>query len=138
MAARWWPSTIRRTILAVSTDVLLVDDDEAFRSAARMLLEAEGFLVAGEAATGDDALRDAAEIQPSVILLDVQLPDIDGFEVARRLPRGAGAPIVILISTREAVDYGRRIGDSGVDGFVTKAHLSGDTLRAILRAAGRS
>ena len=112
---------------------LLVDDDPAFRAAARALLGADGIVVTSEAATGREALRAAAHDRPAVVLLDVQLPDIDGFEVARRLCARATPPAVVLISTRDAIDYGRAIRDCGAIGFITKARFSGVTLRAILR-----
>jgi DNA-binding NarL/FixJ family response regulator len=115
-------------------DLLLVDDDPAFRAAARDLLAGAGFGRILEAATGGDALRTAAAVRPSVVLLDVQLPDIDGFEVTRRLLAEDAPPRVVLISTRDAIDYGRRIVDCGALGFITKARLSAGALRAMLRA----
>jgi DNA-binding NarL/FixJ family response regulator len=120
----------------VSTrDVLLVDDDPRFRAVARSLLPAWGFEVSGAAANGREALDTATRLRPSIVLLDIQMPDIDGFEVTRRLLATAPPPAVVLISTREAIDYGRRIGDSGALGFITKSRLSEDTLRALLRGA---
>jgi CheY-like chemotaxis protein len=116
-------------------EVLLVDDDPRFRAVARSLLPAWGFEVAGEAASGREALDTASRLQPSIVLLDIQLPDLDGFDVARRLLATTPAPAVILISTREAIDYGRRIGDSGALGFITKSLLSEDTLRSLLQGA---
>jgi CheY-like chemotaxis protein len=116
-----------------STDVLLVDDDAEFRAAARSLLATWGFTVVGEAASGEEALRAMATTGVDLVLLDVQLPDIDGFEVARRLRLAGQSPTVVLVSTREAIDYGRRVPDSGVAGFVTKARLSRAGLRAMLR-----
>jgi DNA-binding NarL/FixJ family response regulator len=119
------------------TSLLLVDDDEAFRAAARAVLDSAGFDVTAESATGMGALSLAAAAPSTVMLLDVQLPDIDGFEVVRRLRAASASPTVVLISTREAADYGRRIVDSGAAGFITKARLSGASLRAILHADGR-
>jgi DNA-binding NarL/FixJ family response regulator len=116
-------------------EVLLVDDDPRFRAVARSLLRAWGFEVAGEAASAREALETASRLRPSIVLLDIQLPDLDGFDVTRRLLATTPAPAVILISTREAIDYGRRIGDSGALGFITKSRLSEDTLRAILGGA---
>lgn len=113
--------------------VLIVDDHAAFRALARTVLARSGFDVVAEAADGEDALLAAARIQPQVVVLDVQLPGINGFEVARRLLDGARPPAVVLVSTAEATDYGRRIGESGAIGFITKSKLSGDTLHAILR-----
>lgn len=115
------------------TDLLLVDDDAGFRSIARALLTSAGFGVLAEAATGLDALATAAAVGPAVVLLDVQLSDIDGFEVARRLRAQPQPPDVVLISTRESSDYGRRIHDCGALGFITKSSLSAASLRAMLQ-----
>lgn len=115
--------------------VLIVDDHAAFRGAARDLLLQSGFDVVGEAADGEDALHAAARFEPEVVVLDVQLPGINGFEVSRRLLAGPRPPVVVLVSTAEAADYGRLIDESGATGFITKSSLSGDTLHAILRGA---
>jgi DNA-binding NarL/FixJ family response regulator len=113
--------------------ILIVDDHPSFRYTARVLLQAEGFEVVGEAADGDSALRAAQELRPDVVLLDVQLPDFDGFEVARRLARmNGGSPAVILTSSRDAADYGPLVEESGARGFVPKAELSGSALAALL------
>jgi len=112
--------------------MLLVDDDARFRAAAAELLGSAGFVIRAEAETGQAAL-DAARIhRPDVVLLDVQLPDMDGFEVARRLWAAKGPPAIVLVSTREAVDYGRRVTEPGITGFINKARLSGEALRAML------
>ena len=113
--------------------VLIVDDHAAFRGAARDVLSRSGFDVVGEAADGEDALRAATRFEPEVVVLDVQLPGINGFEVSRRLLATPRPPVVVLVSTAEATDYGRRIDESGAIGFITKSNLSGDTLHAILR-----
>ncbi len=113
--------------------VLIVDDHEGFRGMARELLAGRGFNVVGEAADGRTALGAVAGLLPAVVLLDVQLPDMDGFEVTRLLRARSDPPDVVLVSTREAADYGRRIPTSGALGFITKSSLSGDTLLAILR-----
>ena len=113
--------------------VLIVDDHAAFRALARKVLARAGFDVVAEAADGESALAAAARINPEIVVLDVQLPGINGFEVARRLLASSSAPAVVLVSTAEAVDYGRRIGESGAVGFITKSNLSGDTLHAALR-----
>jgi two-component system response regulator EvgA len=110
--------------------ILIVDDYAPFRETARSLLEAEGFEVVGEAENGVAALRVAKELHPDVVLLDVQLPDFDGFEVADRLRRLDPAPDVILTSSRD--DYSPLIPSSAARGFVRKDELSGDTLAAAL------
>lgn len=113
--------------------VLIVDDHPSFRATARALLEAEGFDVVGEAENGADALAKAAEIRPDLVLLDVQLPDLDGFAVATRLAaQNGGGPAVILVSSRDASDYGDLIPACGARGFVAKGDLSGAAVRAIL------
>src|SRR5215208_2903784 len=92
--------------------VLIVDDHAAFRRSARRLLEAEGFQVVGEAADGTDALAKARELRPELVLLDVLLPDVDGFAVAELLAQELYRPVVVLTSSREASDYVRRLADT--------------------------
>jgi DNA-binding NarL/FixJ family response regulator len=115
------------------TTVLIVDDHAGFRAHARALLASDGFEIVAEAAEGRAARDLAGRFHPAVVLLDVQLPDIDGFTVARELIDGPYDAVVVLVSTRDAADYGRRLADSGAAGFISKSRLSGDTLRAILR-----
>ena len=92
--------------VAVGPRVLIVDDHPSFRASARVLLEAEGFDVVGEAADGAQAITEAGRLRPEVVLLDVQLPDIDGFDVAARLTGDADSPTVILVSSRDGSDFG--------------------------------
>jgi DNA-binding NarL/FixJ family response regulator len=113
-------------------NVLIVDDHPSFRANARALLEAEGFEVVGEAADGASALQAAAELSPQVVLLDVQLPDMDGFEVATRLTNGGGGPAVVLVSSRDGSDFGPLVERSGARGFIPKAELSGAALLSLL------
>lgn len=112
--------------------IVIVDDDPAFLATVREVLEAEGFVVAGEALTGLDGVAVAAEVDPDLVLVDVNLPDIDGFEVANRLADLAAAPLVVLTSIRSAVDFGGLIASSGARAFVTKADISGEALAALL------
>lgn len=112
--------------------VLLVDDHAGFRAQARALLEGAGYEVVGEAADGASALEAARALRPDVVVLDVQLPDTDGFEVARSLQDDADPPAIILISSREAADYGGRIARSPARGFVSKTELSARALAALL------
>ena len=112
--------------------VLIVDDHPGFRASARKLLESGGFLVLGEAADGAEALALARELRPRVVLLDVQLPDTDGFDVAERIRALEDPPDVILTSSRDSSDYGSLIATAAVRGFVAKAELSTDAVRAAL------
>lgn len=111
---------------------LIVDDHPTFRLTARLLLESEGYTVVGEAGDGASALAAARELMPEVILLDVQLPDSDGFDVASRLMDGEDAPVVVLTSSRNGADFGPLIERSGARGFIPKAELSGERLRALI------
>jgi DNA-binding NarL/FixJ family response regulator len=112
--------------------VLIVDDHEGFRSLARSLLETEGFEVVGDAQDGGSALTAAARLHPAVVVLDIQLPDIDGFEVADRLAGLPDPPAVVLVSTRDAPSFRRRLASSPARGFVPKHELSGAAISALL------
>ncbi|MGE0067893.1 MAG: response regulator transcription factor [Solirubrobacterales bacterium] len=114
------------------TTVLIVDDHPSFRASARRMLQASGFAVVGEAADGEAAIAAASELVPDLVLLDVQLPDIDGFEVARRLGTAGGAPAIILTSSRDRADFGEAVAESPARGFIAKAELSGATLGALI------
>ena len=118
----------------VAVTVLIVDDHPSFRASARTLLEAEGYDVVGEAENGETAIAAARALQPDLVLLDVQLPDIDGFMVADRLRQLEDPPAVILTSSRDGADYGRCIGECGARGFVPKADLSGAAIAAFFAA----
>ena len=112
--------------------VLIVDDHPSFRASARRLLEAEGFNVVGEAADGHEAIAAALELKPDLVLLDVQLPDLDGFEVAGRLAALGLPSAVILTSSRNAAEYGPIVAETPMRGFVPKAELSGAVLTDLL------
>ena len=118
--------------LADGPTVLIVDDHPAFRSQARALLESEGFAVVGEAGDGAAALAAVEKLRPDVVLLDVQLPDLDGFEVAERLSSLPDAPAVVLVSTRAAAAYGDRLVTTPARGFIPKLSLSGAALAALV------
>jgi DNA-binding NarL/FixJ family response regulator len=114
--------------------VLIVDDHDGFRTQVRALLDAAGYEVVGEAGDGTTGVAEATRLAPDLVLLDVQLPDISGFEVARRLRDHATDPAIVLISSRDRSDYGSRIERSGADGFISKAELSARAIRSILEA----
>jgi len=116
----------------VPRTVLVVDDHPSFRATARALLEAEGFSVVGEAADGAEALAKTEELHPDLVLLDIQLPDLDGFEITRRLQANGASPAIVLVSSRDAADYGYLISTCGARGFVPKGELTGAALRALL------
>jgi len=115
--------------------VLIVDDHPSFRASARALLTADGFEVVGEAEDGESALQAVGRLEPDVVLLDVHLPGMDGFAVARALSRrnNGSAPTVVLTSSRDASDFGPLVLESGAVAFVPKAELSGAALQAVLR-----
>lgn len=112
--------------------VLVVDDHAGFRSCASELLQAEGFDVVGEAEDGASALARAAELMPEWVLLDIQLPDLDGFEVAERLLAVNPELAIVLVSSRDRSAYGSLVEQSGARGFVTKSDLSGESIEGLL------
>ena len=116
----------------VSRTVLIVDDHGPYRVSARAMLEADGFSVIGEAATGMEALDMAAALLPAIVLLDIQLPDLDGFEVAQRLARSKHPPAVVLISSRSAQTYATRLAEAPARGFIAKSQLTGPAIDALL------
>jgi two-component system response regulator EvgA len=119
--------------LTLPTTVLIVDDHPSFRASARRVLEDAGYEVIGEARDGGSALVAARALNPEVVLLDVELPDVDGFEVATRLAADDDSPAVILTSSRDGGEFGGMIAVSGARGFLPKGELSGPALAALLR-----
>jgi DNA-binding NarL/FixJ family response regulator len=117
----------------MSRTVLIVDDHAGFRASARRVLEASGYSVIAEAADGSSGVTAAAESRPDLALVDIQLPDFDGFEVTRRLRESASAPVVVLISSHERADFGSLVENSGARGFVSKGDLSAAALEELLR-----
>ena len=112
-----------------------MDDHAGFRTEVRSLLVAAGYEVVGVAEDGMSALLAVGELQPEVVILDVQLPDIDGFEVARALYEQPAPPAVILVSSRDESDYGGRIDRSPARGFIPKTELSAQALTNLLEEA---
>lgn len=120
----------------VATTLLIVDDHQAFRRAARLLLEDQGFVVLGEAADGAEGLRAASALRPDVVLLDVMLPDVDGLLVADQIGALVDPPMVVLTSSRRRRDFGSRLDRCSAQGFVHKGDLSGEVLARL--AEGRT
>ena len=112
--------------------MVIVDDHSEFRRAAGALLEAEGFEVIGEASDAAEAFEAVSRLRPQVVLLDIQLPDIDGLSVAERLADGPDPPAVVLISSRDAAAYGERLRRVSAKGFIQKSALSGEAIAALL------
>jgi DNA-binding NarL/FixJ family response regulator len=113
--------------------VLIVDDHADFRESASALLEAEGYTVVGAAADGETAMVEVERLRPEIVLVDIQLPGIDGFGVAERLASSDAPPAVILISSRDASAYGSRVDEAPVRGFLAKRSLSGAALACLVR-----
>ena len=125
---QWQPAGA--TIAAMSLTVLIVDDHPSCRATARALLEAEGFDVVGEAEDGAGAIEAVRRLRPEIVLLDVNLPDIDGFEVAARLASNGSSLAIVLTSSRDKSEFGGLVERSCARGFVPKGELSGVALTA--------
>ena len=114
--------------------LVIVDDHAGFRSFGRARLEADGITVVGEAEDGASAVLLCDRLDPDVVLLDVDLPDFDGFEVCARLASGiTGRPAVVLTSSRPAAAYTSQLQATTARGFLPKEEVSGDTIRALVR-----
>jgi DNA-binding NarL/FixJ family response regulator len=122
---------LRATISSVAATVLIVDDHAGLRSYTRALLLAEGFDVVGEATDGASALALAQSLAPELVLLDVALPDMDGFAVCDALLEDGSGPVVVLTSSRDVSSYRRRLERSQARGFIAKSELSGPALAAL-------
>jgi len=120
----------------MSTTALIVDDHAMFRTSTRLLLQAEGYDVVGEADDGASAVAEAARLRPDIVVLDVQLPDTTGFEIARELLERRLVGRIVLVSSRHASDYGEQVGESGAVGFIAKDELSGEALHTVLDEGG--
>ena len=109
--------------------VLIVDDQEPFRDAARLVVElSEGFEVAGEAVSGEQSLEMVAALQPDLVLMDINLPGIDGIEATRQISEHHPDVTVLVLSTHEAVEYEPRALAAGAVAFIGKSDLGPDTL----------
>jgi DNA-binding NarL/FixJ family response regulator len=118
--------------LDVSPTILIVDDHAAFRAVVRAVLEADGYDVIGEAADGSAGLNAARELKPDIVLLDVRLPDMDGFTVAGALTCGGAGPSVVVTSSSEDPLYPERAQSSGALGFIAKHDVCGAALERLL------
>ncbi len=116
----------------MSPGILIVDDHAGFRSQARALLEAGGYEVVGEAVDAAGAVKCVHDLHPDVVLLDIQLPDGDGFQVAAEVNGNADAPQIVFVSSREAADYGTKLEKSSHAGFIHKPELSPDLLAKLV------
>lgn len=112
--------------------VLIVDDHQGFRATARMLMEFGGWRVVGEAGSAAEAVDAARALCPQVVLLDVNLPDGDGFAVARCICTAPDPPAVVLVSSRDDAGYATLAEGSGAQGFIPKARLSCTAITELL------
>jgi len=117
---------------------VIVDDNASFLETSRRMLEREGIVVTGVASTIADALRHAEQLEPDVILVDIDLGDESGFELMRRLTDAAAAVSakVIFISTHRAEDFADLVGESGAVGFLSKSELSAAAIEHLLQSEG--
>lgn len=125
-------ATIASDNHAMAQTVLIVDDHLGFRTSARRVLEDAGYDVVGEAPDGASALAAAKKLRPGIVLLDIHLPDVDGFEVALRLTSGLESPAVVLTSSHDPSDFADMITRCGARGFLAKAELSGPALAELV------
>ena len=130
--SRLFVPRIATIIFRMGRRILIVDDHAGFRTSARRILEAHGFEVVGEAEDGSSGVAMASELRPEVVLLDLQLPDIDGFEVATQLRDAGVAAAVVLTSSRDWSDVCSRQRAAGAVGFIPKDELSGSRLRDLV------
>jgi DNA-binding NarL/FixJ family response regulator len=112
--------------------VLIVDDHDGFRASAREVLELEGFEVVGEAADAASAVQAARELRPDIVLLDVQLPDLDGVQLAREIDAQNDGAEIVLTSSRDVSYLGGALTDCPACGFIPKSELSGVALRKLI------
>jgi DNA-binding NarL/FixJ family response regulator len=123
----------------VAVRVLIVDDQEPFRLAARMVVEAtDGFEVVGEVETGEDSVRAADDLDPDLILMDVNLPGINGLEATRQILASSHRVVILILSTYEEEEYGPRAAESGAAGYIPKSSFGPDRLVEAWTAATAS
>ena len=121
----------------MSVRVLIVDDQEPFRLAARMVVElTDGFDVVGEAETGEESVEMAAELKPDLVLMDVNLPGINGLDATRQILAGSDAVVVLLLSTYEEAEYAPRAAECGASAYIPKSSFGPDRLESAWEDAG--
>ena len=113
--------------------VLIVDDHPSFRSSARRMLEADGYEVVGEAADGAAAIDAVRDLEPEVVLLDIRLPDVNGFQVAERLAETGATPAIVLTSSRDRSDFDYEIAACPAQGFIPKDDLSAEAITLLIQ-----
>ncbi len=119
--------------------VLIVDDQVPFREASCMVVEmTDGFEVAGQAENGEQAVEMAATLRPDLVLMDVQMPGIDGLEATRRIMAMADPPRVLVMSTHESGSYEEPALAAGAIGFLPKSSFSMDALEDAWAQVGSS
>lgn len=116
----------------VGEGVLIVDDNAEFRGLARELLEHVGYTVVGEVGDGTTALAAFRALRPAIVVLDIQLPDMDGFQVADLLAAEAAAPMIVLISSRDRASYRRQLAATSANAFIEKGELSAESFAQAL------
>lgn len=117
--------------------VLLVDDHAAMRMGFRTILEASDIEVAGEATTGREAVAAVERLDPDVVCMDVQMPDMDGIEATRRiLGRSGRAPRILIVTTFDRDDYLFAALDAGASGFLLKNAGPEELVNAVRVVAG--
>jgi DNA-binding NarL/FixJ family response regulator len=119
----------------VSRTALIVDDHPSFRRFARKLLESAGYVVVGDAEDGASAIGAARALRPDVVLLDVLLPDMTGFAVAKELAEQPERPLVVLTSSRSASDLGSLVRSEHARGFISKRDLTVAALATLVGEA---
>jgi DNA-binding NarL/FixJ family response regulator len=133
------PDLVNEGVTRVAVRVLIVDDQEPFRMAARMVVEAtDGFDVVGEVETGESAVEAAERLDPDLVLMDVNLPGINGLEATRQILGGSARVVILLLSTYEEEEYGPRAAECGAAAYIPKSSFGPDRLADAWAAAAGS